>query len=276
VCTIRKNRSTTGPFRNLGTPNRVWTIGAVHGDLERLSAIHDAVLQQIKPGDRLLYLGNYTGYGEQSAACVDELLTFRRLAMSLPGMMCGDIMYLRGTQEEMWQKLLQLQFAPNPTDVLLWMLGNGLSNTLYSYGLSPHDGIEACRSGTMAITKWTNKIRETVRAHPGHEKFGTELLRAVHTSKDSQYPMLFVHAGLNALKPLEEQGDSLWWANEAFDHIYTAYKPFEKVVRGYDPGHRGVNMNCITATIDGGCGFGGTLVCAGFEQDGSVAQMLEA
>jgi hypothetical protein len=261
---------------NLGRPGRIWAVSAIHGELERLTDLHDAMLEHIRPGDRLVYHGNYTGYNPQAAACIDEILTFRRLVLSLPGMMCNDIVYLRGAQEEIWQKLLQLQFAPDPTSVLLWMLGNGLSDTLYSYGLSPHDGIEACQSGTMGLTKWTAKVREAIRRHAGHEVFSTQLLRAAHTAQDSPCSMLFVHAGLDAAKPLEEQGDSFWWAGRMFSDIKVAYAPFDKVIRGYDPDHTGVAINCVTASIDGGCGFGGNLVCAGIGANGEIFRTLEA
>lgn len=269
-------RTIDSRFSSLGTPGRVWAISAVHGDLDRLTRLHDGLYNQIQPGDRLVYLGNYVGYGTESAACVDEILMFRRLVLSIPGMLCSDLVYLRGQQEEMWQKLLQLQFAPDPSGALLWMLGNGLSNTLYSYGLSPHDGIEACRTGVMGLTKWTNAVRETVRRNPGHEAFGTHLLRAAYTNESTDYPMLFVHAGLDASKPLGDQGDTFWWASAEFETMESPYLPFQKVVRGFDPGHKGVHMNCINATIDGGCGFGGELVCAGFDSTGKVVDLLEA
>ena len=262
-------------FTDLGRPQRVWAISAIHGEVGKLTTIHDAILEHIKPGDRIVYLGNYTGFGEYGAAAVDELLTFRRLVLSMRSMIASDIVYLRGGQEEMWQKLLQLQFAPDPTSVLIWMLGNGLSNTLYSYGLCPHDGIEACSHGVMQLTKWTSTIREAVRAQPGHEIFGTQLVRAAFTCTEAEYPMLFVHAGLNDQKPLEEQGDHFWWAGEQFKRIEHVYAPFQKVVRGYDPDHAGIKTNCVTATIDGGAGFGGTLTCAGFTQDGDIVEVFE-
>lgn len=269
--TVKDNR-----FTSLGSPERIWAIPAIHGETDRLAAIHDALLDQIAPGDRIVYLGNYIGYGENAVACIDELLAFRRLVLARPAMMAHDIVYLRGTQEEMWQKLLQLPFAPNPADVLLWMLGNGLSGTLYAYGLSPHDGIEACRMGVMGLTKWTAKIREAVRQHPGHEIFSTQLLRAAHTDTMSEYPMLFVHAGLDSQKTLGDQHDSFWWGGRQFEAIESPYDPFCKVVRGYDPDHRGLKMNCVTATIDDGCGFGGPLLCAGFDRAGETFEMLEA
>ena len=261
-------------FSSLGTPNRIWAVSAIHGDLERLMSLHNAIYHKIKPGDRIVYLGNYVGYGNQSAECVDEILTFRRLVLSIPGMLCSDLVYLRGRQEEIWQKLLQLQFAPSPGDTLLWMLGNGLSNTLNSYGLSPHDGIEACRHGIMGLTKWTNSIRDKLRARPGHEIFTTQLTRAAHTNDNSDYPMLFVHAGLNANRTLGDQGDTFWWASEEFEKIREAYLPYQKVVRGFDPAHKGVVTNCVTATIDGGCGFGGDLICAEIAKTGDFIDIL--
>ncbi len=270
------NKTKDARFADLGKPNRIWAVPAIHGEVDRLISIHDSILEHITPGDRLIYLGNYTGYGEHARETVDELLTFRRLVLSMRGMMCKDLVYLRGGQEEMWQKLLQLPFAPDPTSVLLWMLGNGLSSTLYSYGISPHDGIEACRNGVMSITKWTATIRAAIRQNPGHEIFGTQLVRATYTAQDTAYPMLFVHAGLNSQKPLEQQGDHFWWAGDQFKRIERAYDPFQKVIRGYDPYHNGIVTNCITATIDNGCGFGGTLACVGFEQNGDIVDVLEA
>lgn len=263
-------------FAPLGTPRTVWSIPAIHGDLGALTRLHDSLFERITPGDRIVYHGNYTGYGEQSAACVDEILTFRRMVLAMPSMVCSDFIYLRGQQEQMWMKLLQLQFAPDPTGVLLWMLGNGLSNTLYSYGLSPHDGIEACRGGTMALTKWINSVRAAVRKHAGHETFSTQQQRAAYTAQDGDYPMLFVHAGLDSNKRLEEQGDHLWWASDKFDCVQQAYKPFEKVIRGYDPQHRGLHLNCITASVDDGCGFGGELVCVGFSSADGAPEIVHA
>jgi hypothetical protein len=271
MCTKTKDSR----FMSLGTPERVWAISAIHGDAVRLTELHDQILSRFKPGDKLVYLGNYTGYSDSAAECVDEILTFRRLMLCMQGVLTTDLVYLRGAQEEMWQKLLQLQFAPDPAGVLLWMLGNGLSDTLYSYGLSPHDGIEACQQGVMGLTRWTNTVRAAIRKHPGHEVFGTQLLRAAHTHEVDEYPLLFVHSGLNANKPLSEQGDHFWWAGERFSSITAPYTPFQKVIRGYDPAHGGVKMNCVTATIDGGCGFGGTLVCAGWHKTGEVIDILE-
>jgi len=261
-------------FVSLGSPNKIWAISAIHSDVTKLTNLHNHILNKVKPGDRIVYMGNYTGYGINAVQSINEILTFRRLILSLPGMIPKDFVYLRGAQDEMWQKLLQLQFAPDAQNVFLWMLGNGLSNTLKSYGVSAHDGINACRQGIMSITKWTHEVRSAIRKHAGHEIFNTQLTRAAFTETNSKCPILFVHAGLDSNRQLEEQDDCLWWASESFENIDKAYKPFEKVVRGFDPQHKGINLNCITATIDGGCGFGGELICAGFNQDGQIDDMI--
>jgi serine/threonine protein phosphatase 1 len=262
-------------FSSLGPARRIWAIPAIHGDVNALTQLHDVIHGLVKPGDRIVYMGNYTGYGDHAVQTIDEILAFRRLLLAMPGMMADDFIYLRGVQEEMWDKLLQLQFAPNPGDVLLWMLGNGLSPSLYSYGLSPHDGIEASSRGIMDITKWTASVRAAIRRRPGHETLQSHLRRAAYTPTEESYPMLFVHAGLDSSKPLGDQGDNFWWGSEKFRAITQAYKPFEKVIRGFDPTHKGLHLNCITATLDDGCGFGGKLVCAGFARSGEIEELVE-
>jgi len=263
-------------FSSLGSPGRVWAVSSVHGEISRLLSLHDALLERITPGDRIVYLGNYTGYGTRSAEVVDELLTFRRLALSIPGMKAQDIVYLRGAQEDIWQRLLQIQFAHTPSETLLWMLGNGMGNALSSYGISRHDGLMAAKEGVMALTRWTASIRDTFRRRAGHDIFMTQHRRAAYTGVDGRFPVRFVNAGIDAAKPLEHQGDNLFWHGESFNAIQDAYKPFEKVVRGFDPGHEGVRINCVTASLDGGCGFGGPLVCGGMRVDGEMFELLEA
>lgn len=263
-------------FVNLGNPGQIWAIPAIHSAVEDLTLIHNMILENISPGDRVIYLGNYTGYGRDACACIDEILAFRRMVLSIPGMIPSDIIYLRGVQEEMLSKLMQLQFASNASDVLLWMLGNGMQATLNDYGICPHDGVEACRRGIMDLTRWTQDVRRKIRKHPGHQDFMVSQQRAAHTCiNNTPAPLLFVHAGLNIGKSLYEQGDSVWWETQNFDSINVPYAPFEKVVRGYDPAHKGLHLNCVTATIDDRCGFGGSLICAGFGEDGQISGILE-
>lgn len=263
-------------FADLGAPRRVWAVSSIHGELDRLYALHDAILPRLKPGDRIVYLGNYTGYGNKSCETVEELLTFRRLALCVPGMKPSDIVYLRGRQEDMWQKLFQIQFTQKPEDALAAMLQKGLAATLESYGITPHDGMRGCREGVLALTRWTGRIREQVRKNPGHDQFHMQTRRAAFTRAEARYPLLFVHAGVNPKQPLEQQGDHLWDSGEDFAAITEAYAPFEKIIRGYDPLRGGVRLNCVTASLDGGAGFGGNLVCAGMDFQGNLSELLHA
>jgi serine/threonine protein phosphatase 1 len=260
----------------LGAPSRIWTVSAIHADAPRLRGLHDAIYERIRPGDRLVYLGNYFGQGPAPGETVDELLGFRRMVMALPGMMADDIVYLRGGHEDLWQKLLQVQFFPHPANALGWLLQHGLAAPLHSYGINWRDGVAAAREGVVALTRWTCKIRDSIRSRPGHDVFAMQWRRAAHTATESPAPILFVHAGIDPALPLEGQGDNFCWGGENFNDIHLPYDPFARVVRGYDPHHGGVHINGVTATIDGGCGYGGSLIGAGFDQAGNLFEMLEA
>ena len=270
------NKQVDNRFSAMGSPNTVWAISSIHADIERLTNIHNAVFERITPGDRLLYLGNYTGFGNYSRETIDELLTFRRLVLAQPGMKPDDLIYLRGAQEDMWQRLMQLHFDNSPVDSLLWMMGNGMGATMQSYGIDAHDGITAAKEGTISLTRWTNHIRYILRQNAGHDCFMTNNRRAAYTNHEDRYPLLFVNAGLDPQRSLEDQDDNLCWAFEEFENMTDSYAPFEKVVRGFDPNHQGVMLNCITATLDGGCGFGGSLVCAGMSSEGEIFELMEA
>ncbi len=255
----------------LGKSERIWVISAIHSDVEKLIKLHDALLEQFTPNDRILYTGNYTGYSNYPIQTIDELLTFRRLVLSVPCVKASDIVYLRGQQEEMMDKLLQLQFAPNPEHVLLWLLSHGIAPTIQAYGIDANEGVIAAREGVLGLARWTNKIRNALKVNEGHDIFLTNQKRAAYTDNN----LLFVHAGLDPERPLEQQGDSFWWADNSFENIKNQYANFSKIFRGFDPNHNGININCVTATLDGGCGFGGKLTCAGIDINGDIFELFE-
>ena len=118
---------------NLGRPRRIWAVAACHGDVARLDRLHLALADRFRVGDRLIYCGNYLGGGDPTGA-IDRLLAFRTYMLAAPGMIANDLVYLRGIQEEIWSKMLQIQFAPNPREVLTWMLDRGAEATLRAYG----------------------------------------------------------------------------------------------------------------------------------------------
>lgn len=256
----------------LERPRRIWAVAAINGELGRLVALHDEVARRYGAGDRMVYLGNYLGPGPDGPAVLDELISFRRLLLTAPGAEPWDVAYLRGTQEEMWQKLMQLQFAPNPQEVLDWMLKHGLAGTLAAYGLDVDEARRRSREGPLSLTRWTGRVAAAMHARPGHDELFATIRRYATTGPGG---LLFVHAGLDPRRPLSEQGDSFWWGGAYFDAMDSPYEGYRRVVRGADRLKRGRTESPATLSLDGGAGQGGALVAAAVGADGSVVELIE-
>ena len=181
-------------FATLRHARRVWAVAAIHGEAVRLNNLHDELVGRLRGGDRLVYLGNFMGRGSEVGATIDALLEFRRDFLAAPGMFACDIAYLRGQQEEMWQKLLQLQFAVGPAEVLAWMLDQGVDATLATYGGDVEEAGRRARSGALELARWTNELRRRMQDRTGHVELMTSLRRAAVTEDGS---LLFVHAGID-------------------------------------------------------------------------------
>lgn len=259
-------------YAKLRRPRRVWAVASIHGEADRLANLHRLLAPRLKPGDRLVYLGNVLGHGAQITAAVDEVLRFRALVIARPNGFTADVAMLRGAQEEMWQKLLELQFAPNPREVLGFMLAQGVGATIEAYGGDPRQGEAAARDGALAITRWTSALRQHLNATPGHVPFMASLRRAAFTDNET---VLFVHAGLDATKPLDLQGDAFWWGGGPFLELTEPFSGYRRVVRGFDRRHGGLVESPYAVSIDGGCGFGGTLLAACFREDGIALDRIE-
>ena len=259
-------------FATLYNADRVWAVASIHGEAGRLSDVHDQIAERFVPGDRLVYLGNYLGHGKDICATLDHLLSFRRGLLSRPGMLACNIVFLRGSQEEMWAKLMQLHLALNPHEVLEWMLERGLRATLEAYGGHAAPGLASASGGAVELARWTGELRGAMQSHPGHYRLMSALRWAAFTKDGS---LLFVNAGIDSARPLDTQGDSLWWG-DGFDRITAAYGSFKLVVRGYDREKRGVRFTAHTASLDGGCGAGGPLQAACFDMTGKCVEQIEA
>ena len=260
-------------FAVLHAARRVWAVAAIHGEAEALAHLHAALGARLQPGDRLVYLGNFLGRGARVRETLDELLAFRCWLLARPAAYAYDVAYLRGAQEEMWQKLLQLQFAPNPREVLNWMMTQGVGATLAAYGGDPRQGASHARDGAVAITRWSGALRSSMQAAPGHFQLMAALRRAAYTDDNK---LLFVAAGLDPERPLSEQSDSFWWGGASFARLDRAYGGFSQIVRGFDRTQGGIQKGPFSITIDGGCGFGGPLVAACLLPTGEIDDLIEA
>ena len=258
---------------NLGRPRRIWAIAACNGLVERLEDLNIAVADRFSPGDRLVYLGNYLG-GSAPVETIDHLLAFRSSLLARPGMMPDDIVYLRGVQEEIWTKLLQIQFAPNPKEVLRWMIDRGAGTTLEAYGGDSRAGLSAAQEGASAMARWTNRLREAIRQHAGHDKFMSVLQRAATSRASDSESLLFVHAGLNPSRPVIDQGDNFWWDAKGYDGISGRYENFARIFRGHDPSGKGIDIEGYAVTLDGSPD-GGPLIAACIAPEGDIIDVLE-
>jgi hypothetical protein len=259
----------------LGRPRRLWAVAACHGDTARLDQIHLALADRFRVGDRLIYCGNYLGGGDP-VGTIDRLLAFRTYLLAAPGMIAGDLVYLRGIQEEIWSKMLQIQFAPNPQEVLRWMLDRGAEATLKSYGGESRIGLAAAREGAMAMTRWTSGLREAIRRQPGHNQFMSALRRAALTEAMDDGALLFVHAGIDPERSFDKQGDSFWWGAGDFEKAVAPFENFKRLFRGSDPSGDGMKLDGYAVTLDAGCGNGGPLIAAAIMPDGRIVDIIKA
>jgi serine/threonine protein phosphatase 1 len=260
-------------FARLRGARRVWAVASVHGEARRLSRLHDLLGERFAEGDRLVYLGNYLGYGEDVAATINELLDFRRRVLGRPHGFACDVVYLRGAQEEMWQKLLQLQFAPNPTEVWSWMVRAGVEATVRAYGGDLRQGFAAARDGPRTITRWTSGLRAAMNAAEGHSTMFAALRHAAFTDEGG---LLLVHAGIDPRRPLTAQGDAFWWGVSDILELAAPFAGFVRVIRGFDRARRGLIEGPYAVSLDGGAGRGGRLqaVCVGV--DGKIVDFCES
>ena len=267
-------RAVNEKFADLGNPRRVWAVAAIHGEIDRLVALHDHLATRFATRDRLVYLGNYVGVGgRNNAAVYQELMAFRAALMTKAGVEPHDIVHLRGPTEEAWQRLMRLQFAPVPSQALEKHLAAGVEAYLHLYGFSLTEARSIACAGSVSITHWTNHLRKAQRTHDSHEAFTFSMRRAATTVPVScgGQRLLFVPAGFDAARSLEDQGDNFWYGPALFR---SSGSTFTRVVRGFDPADNGVNTEGSAMTLDDGCGRGGALLCGCFTEDGKLLEVV--
>lgn len=265
-------------FAELGAPRRIWAIAAIHGEVDRLATLHDHLAGRFSVRDRIVYLGNYLGVESRTNAAVfDELLAFRAALLSKTGLEPSDIIYLRGPAEEAWQRLLRLQFAPVPLQALEKLLASGVEAYLRLYGVSVNDTKSMARAGSVAITRWTNQLRALQRQAPGHEALTCCMRRAAYAQPalDAE-KLLFVPAGFDPSRSLEDQGEALWWTPATFQVSGRTQNIYSRIVRGFDSVNSGAVLQDAAVTLDGGCGRGGPLMCGCFTPAGQLIEVIAA
>lgn len=258
-------------FRDLGSPKRVFAVGALEGDVVRLRRLHDYLLDVMQPGDRLVYLGDYVG-AQDSLATIEELLLFRRMMMMRPGMEATDFIYLRGIYEEAWQRLMRLPFAREPEKTMERLLDEGAEHYLRAYGIDYRSGQHAVRAGIPALTRWVHNLRLEQRDRPGHEQLMFAMRRAAFTR--GQQKLLFVPCGFDPSKPLTEQENALWSGISGFGRIIGPVQGYVRVIRGRDAASLGLRVDVATLTLDPMEGSG-PMLCAEILPDGRIVDVVQ-
>jgi serine/threonine protein phosphatase 1 len=152
------------------------------------------------------------------------------------------------------------------------MLDHGVAATLEAYGADPRQGLAAARDGALALTRWSATLRGAIDARPGHRQLLTSLKRAALTEDGA---LLFVHAGIDPGKPLDLQGDVLWWGGTNILDLDGPYSAYRRVIRGHDRRRGGLREGAYATSLDAGSGFGGPLLAACFAPDGRLIDALE-
>lgn len=261
-------------FAVIPEKKRIWVVSPPAGDVIRLRFLHKKIATEFKVGDVIVYLGNIMGAGPDTVKTIDEALIFRRALISIPGVSQNDVIYLRGQQEEMFHRLMQIQFANNPLDVYEWMLKHGLRKVLISYGIDPEEGKRILPQGVVAMSRWTTALRKAQQEHDGHIDYMAELKHAAYTSDND---LLIVHFGINHDVSLHLQGDAFWWGGHLpFVRPYP-YMGFNRIIRHFPVQEKGGILNVpYYTTLAGSGGFDGPIFCVLFDESHQQCLVLDA
>ena len=226
------NLSNFVEFKNT---NRIWAVGSIHSNIDSFNLIKDHIVNNFKENDKLIYLGNIIGLGNRAAETISNVLSLRFNLMAKYQLNNEDIVFLRGAQEEMFHKLLQLQTAPNPQEIIEWIFTRGVDKTLESYKFNPKEIKKIASQGTMQISKWTSKLNLATISKAGHKEYFSNLKHAAFSESKK---ILFVNRGVDVTRPLSAQNDCFWWGYQNFSLINKPYNSFQRIVRGYQSEHK--------------------------------------
>lgn len=176
--------------------SRVYAVGDIHGRLEPLAELVEAMARDSRRADArrrvAIFLGDYVDRGLRSRQVVDFLLSDPLLDF--------ETVFLKGNHEAMLLAFLDDAEAGPP-----WLAAGGLA-TLVSYGITFPPGppdperLESLRDGLDA-------------ALPAAHRVFLENLAPKHVEGD----YAFVHAGIRPGTPLAEQREAdLLWAGAEF------------------------------------------------------------
>lgn len=220
----------------------VYAVGDVHGCLDLLEQMERLIGEDIarsqSPRPVICYLGDYIDRGSHSAQVIERL--------AYPADDGVRRVFLKGNHEDRMLAFLDDPAVNGPS----WMQFGG-REALESYGVRVPE--------VMADEAWAGLRDELARAVPDrHLTFLRELRLAFAWDR-----YLFVHAGLDPDRPLEDQREhDLMWIREPFlsserewgltvvhGHVIVEEPPFRPNRIGIDTGaYRSGRLTCLVAT----------------------------
>ena len=265
----------TSNFVELKKSSKLWAIGSIHSNLNSFNSIKKFIINNFEISDKLIFLGNIIGLGDSPKETLSSVIDLRFNLMSKFKLKPTSIVFLRGAQEEMFSKLLQLHLAPNPTEIVEWMFEHGVNQTIKSYGFSEDEVKSISSSGTMKISKWTANLNKAVQMNPGHTQYFLNLKHAAysHTKK-----ILFVNRGVDITRPISAQNDCFWWGFQNFSRIQQPYKSFLRIVRGYESEHLNnveISKNNVVCTLFKQPLSNKNILCGIFAENGEILDLFE-
>jgi len=263
-------------FAEIKFSKKIWAIGSIHSRLNSFNSIKKYILKNFSEGDKLIFLGNIIGLGKESKETLTSVIDMRNNLLSNFFLQPDDIIFLRGAQEEMFWKLIQLQTAPNPNEIVNWMFEHGVDKTLESYGFNVNETKDISTQGTLYISKWTSKLSKMVFNFPGHKEYFTNLHHAAYSDTKK---VLFVNRGVDISRPLSAQNDCFWWGYQNFSRLSQPYNTFIKIVRGYEPSLSGSleeHKNKIVCSLFKPPINGEKIIAGVFNDSGETLELFES
>jgi serine/threonine protein phosphatase 1 len=226
-------------------PEPIYAIGDIHGQLSKLQEALTRIEQDGGPDAKIVFLGDYTDRGADSAGVLDLLskgLTEGR-----------NWICLKGNHDQMCAMFLE-DYPRNDARLLLgyhWLHPRiGGVETLASYGVEVAEGARTYQVHALAKAAVPQSHIDFLQGlKPCHQEDG----------------LLFVHAGILPGVPLDQQDpDDLIWIRETFlddprPHPWLVVHGHTHVAT---PEHHGNRVN-----LDTGAGYGQDLTTAVFENN---------
>lgn len=235
---------------NYKTPDnmRIYAIGDIHGYLDLLDQMHEAIMFDLVDGApenvHIVYLGDYVDRGPNSAGVIERLIERRDRGDGVPKT------FIMGNHE-----IAMMGFVHDP-EGHDWLNYGGIQ-TLASYGITFENDTILPSEYVLAAEKMRRQIPVKHLEFLSQSKLSLIL---------GDY--IFAHAGINPLKPIEGQTQNeLTFIREPFLnwHKDPAFKPFShKVVHGHTPSEAPENLPHRIG-VDTGAYESGVLSCAVLE-----------